>query len=137
MHHLDGFFTRRRGLRPLTDPAVRPVEPRLMDCGGAEPMVEDRVGGRMGGLLRSAQPQRIARRFPGAAELPLKAEPRVRVPVELPAGGPTTVGLKVAAPEDARPGSSFIVHLVQRTGSRIVGGVAVEVRIPGTHGEAT
>jgi hypothetical protein len=56
----------------------------------------------------------------------------VRVPVELPAGGPTTVGLKVAAPEDARPGSSFIVHLVQRTGSRIVGGVAVEVRIPGT-----
>jgi hypothetical protein len=93
-------------------------------------MVEDRVGG----LLRSAQPQRIARRFP-AAELPLKAERRVRVPVELPAGGPTTVGLKVAAPEDARPGSSFIVHLVQRTGSRIVGGVAVEVRVPGTHGE--
>jgi hypothetical protein len=137
VHQLDGFFTRRRGLRPLTDPAVRPVEPRLMDCGGAEPTVEDRLGGRVGGLLLSAQPQRIARRFPGAVELPLKAGPRVRVPVELPAGGPTTVGLKVAAPEDARPGASFVVHLVHRAGSRIVGGVAVEVRIPDAHGETT
>jgi hypothetical protein len=110
-----------------------------MDCGGAEPMVEDRmggrVGGRVGGLLRSAQPQRIARRFPGAVELPLTAQARVRVPVKLPAGVPTTVGLKAAAPESARPGSIFLVHLVQRTGSRIVGGVAVEVRVPGTHGE--
>jgi hypothetical protein len=133
VHHLDGFFTRRRGQRLLTDAEVRPVERPLMDCGGPEPMAEDRVGG----LLFSEQPQRIARRFPGAVELPLTVQARVRVPVRLPAGAPTTVGLKVAPPESAPPGSIFLVHLVQRTGSRIAGGAAVLIRIPGTSGQPT
>lgn len=133
VHQAKGFFARPTGLRPLVVSAARPVEHRLMDCGGAEPHPQDRVGG----VLLSTRPERIARRFPNAVERRLKAEPRVRVPVELPPGATTTVGLKVAAPEDARPGSSFLVDLVQRDGSRVVGGVAVEVRVAGDHGLAS
>ncbi|TWF76645.1 hypothetical protein FHX44_112540 [Pseudonocardia hierapolitana] len=133
VHRVRGFFVRPEGLRPLAVPAVRPRERRLMDCGGAEPIAEEYVGG----VLRSTQPQRVARRFPGAVELPLKAKPRIRVPVALPADAPTTVGLKITAPSDAHPGASFMVHLVQHDGTRLVGGVAVEVHTPGAHREAT
>jgi hypothetical protein len=127
VHRAREFFA-GRGTRPLAIPAVRPVERRPMDCVGGEPIPEERVGG----VLLSTRPQRIARRFPDAVERPVKAALRVRVPVHPPAEAPTTVGLKITVPPDAIPGSTFIVDLVQREGSVIVGGVAVEVRTPNT-----
>lgn len=133
VHRARGFFARPEGLRPLVVPAVRPVEHRLMDCGGTEPPTEERVGG----VLFSTQPERIARRFPDAVEYRLKAQPCVKVSVEVPASATTTVGLKVTAPKDARPRSSFLIHLVQHDGYRVVGGVAVEVRTPSHHGTAS
>jgi hypothetical protein len=129
VHRVKGFFARPSGLRPLNVAPVRPLERRLMDCGGAEPVAKDRVCG----MLLSTEPQRIARRFPDAVELPLKAQPRVRVSVELPAGASTIVGLKIAAPLNARPDTSFVVHIVHRDRTRILGGVAVEVRTLDVH----
>ena len=65
------------------------------------------------------------------AERRLKREPRIRVSVELPAGATTTIGLKLALGDDAHPGASSLIHLIHRDGSRIAGGVAVELRAPG------
>ena len=128
VHRSQAFFaTRRPAPRPLPLPPRRPVREQLMDCGG----VEQREDARVGGVLTSARPDRIAERFPNAVERPVPAGRQVRVPVELAAGAPTVVGLRIAAPEGAEPGTTFTTHLAQREagGRRLVGGVAVQVRI--------
>jgi hypothetical protein len=125
VHKSAAFFPGRR-VRPLR-PAVRPPEPepgeepQPMDCGGRERPPE-----RAGGILGPHVPERIALRFPDGVELPLRDVPRARVRIGPPAGGTSVVGLKVTAP--AEPGT-FLVHLVQREGKRIVGGVALEARV--------
>ena len=125
VHKSAAFFPGRR-VRPLR-PAVRPPEPdpgeepQPLDCGGRERPPE-----RAGGILGPHVPQRIASRFPDGIELPLRDVPIARVRIQPPAGGASVVGLKVTAP--AEPGT-FLVHLVQREGKRIVGGVALEARV--------
>jgi hypothetical protein len=71
VHRTKEFFAFGRP-RPLPLPPPRPESERLMDCGGLEPRHADRVGG----LLTSARPDRIARRFPEAVELRLRAGER-------------------------------------------------------------
>lgn len=125
VHRSPAFFPGRR-VRPLS-PAIQPPEPnpgeeqQPMDCGGRELPPE-----RAGGILGPDDPQRIARRFPEGVELPLKDVPRARVRIQPPDGGTSVVGLKVTAP--AEPGT-FLVHLVQRQGKLIVGGVALEAHV--------
>lgn len=130
VHRTKSFFTSGRARpRPLRLPArtPEPHEDRLMDCGGLEPRRTDRVGG----VLTSRDPERIARRFPEAVELRVGPGDRVRVPVALPPNAPTVVGLKIEAPEAAKHGTTFTTHLLHRQGAgrRVVGGVAVQVRV--------
>jgi hypothetical protein len=51
--------------------------------------------------------------------------------VTLPPEATTVVGLKIVAPHEAKPGTTFTTHLVHlnATGRRLVGGVAVQVRV--------
>jgi len=130
VHRTKAFFASSRPRpRPLQLPPPRPEpEPdQLMDCGGVEPWRTDRVGG----VLTSRHPDRILRRFPQAVELRVGPGDRVRVPVALASEAPTGFGLKIAAPEHAEPGTRFTTHLVHRQagGKRLVGGVAVQVRV--------
>lgn len=115
----------------LTDPDARADAAREpMDCGGAPPAPRPRIGG----FLTSADPKRVARRFPGGVMLPVPTgdrEGRARIPVQLAHGGPTVVGLRVVVPRDAAPGSQFTTHLAHRDvdAKRLVGGAAVTIRV--------
>lgn len=129
----DFFAARRPKPQPLVLPPYRP-EPRhdrLMDCGGLEPPTPARIGG----FLTSDRPDRIARRFPDAVEFRVGRGRQSRVPVALGAGTSTVVGFKVTAPTKVEPGTTFTTHLAQRDvdGKRLVGGVAVQVRVRAPH----
>jgi hypothetical protein len=134
VHRTKEFFASGRP-RPLPlPPPRRETTERLMDCGGLEP----RHAGRVGGLLTSARPDRIAQAFPDAVELRFRPGARARVPVTVPPQAPTVVGLKIVAPRDAKPGATFTTHLAYRdaNGRRLRGGVAIEVRVHGDEQEA-
>jgi hypothetical protein len=127
IHRSKDFFTAPRlRLEPVAAPTRKRVQ--LMDCGGAEPATARQE--RIGGILTSDQPQRIADRFGGGYEQRL-GDGTARVPVALAAGGTTTVGFKVTVPLGAKPGTTFTTHLAQRgsDGKQLVGGVAVQVRV--------
>jgi hypothetical protein len=136
VHRSKDFFPSGRPRpHPWPAPPSGPEPERLMDCGGLAPDRTDRVGG----LLTSRRPEQIARRFPEAVELRVRAGDRIRVPVTLASAAPTVVGLKITAPEQAEPGTTFTTQLVHRRagGKHLVGGVAVQVRVPGSRvGEA-
>jgi hypothetical protein len=80
----------------------------------------------------SKNPQSIlAERLRDATLLQVPAG-RVRdVPVTVPFGSVLRIGARIHVPKDAKRGSRFKVHIVQRTPflRRVLGGVAVEVRV--------
>jgi hypothetical protein len=130
VHRSAAFFAARRpNLRslPLAPPRPGPRPDRLMDCGGLESPRPEHIGG----ILTSDRADSTARRFPDAVEHRVDPGGQVEVPVALSAGTPTVVGFKVTAPQGVQPGTAFTTHLAQREvgGKRLVGGVAVQVRI--------
>lgn len=67
--------------------------------------------------------------FPGGVELPFPSGERVSLPLRLRPLQPTRLGLRFQVPADAPADTQFVLDIVQRTGKRVVGGVAVEVTV--------
>ncbi len=80
-------------------------------------------------MLTSRAPERLAEQFPGALELAFAHGERTGFPVLLRPSEALRVGLRVQVPGNAKRGSRFTVDLLQRENGRIVGGVAMEVRV--------
>ena len=74
-------------------------------------------------------------RFTGALEAIFPRGTVAHLPIRLPAASQVLVGLRVSVPNHAKPGSSFIVDMVQRDQrtKRIVGGVAVQINVTPKH----
>lgn len=106
--------------------APAPTRPAPLDCAcgdhaapaDAEPA-----------LLTSHVPERLAEAFPGALELAFAPGKRAQLPVLLRPAESLRVGLRVKVPPNAKRGTRFTVDLVQRENGKIVGGVALEVRV--------
>ncbi|WP_044870366.1 HAD family hydrolase [Pseudomonas sp. LFM046] len=80
-------------------------------------------------LLTNHAPERLAEAFPGALELAFAQGQRTTLPVLLRPAESQRIGLRVKVPANAKRGSRFTLDLVQRENGRIVGGVALEVRV--------
>ena len=99
----------------------------LLDCGSYTPGPDLVNKGR---IITSATPDLALRRFPNSFEAIL-SERKPRLRVELPPRSQRVVGLKIAVSSKAEAGEPIKLHFVQRhvKTKKIVGGVAVEVRI--------
>jgi hypothetical protein len=94
-----------------------------LDCAGAAADGADRT---------SSRAQRVAERFAGASPLTLAPGRALEVPVPSRPGGQIVVGLRLQAPRQAHRGAPLRLDLVERDeGGRIVGGVAVQLRVRG------
>jgi hypothetical protein len=108
------------------DEADAPAPTDTLDCGyavhehAAAPAAVDRDAAADGPLTP---------RFPDAMELPFTRGERVGVPIKLRPLESMRMGLRFKLPADARVGASFTLDLIQREGQRVVGGVAVAVRV--------
>jgi hypothetical protein len=85
-----------------------------------EASADDREGHDTGTLLRE---------FAGNLELPFAAGERATHTVKLRPQEPTRLGLLFQLPADAPAGARFVLDVVQRVGTKVVGGVAVEVNV--------
>lgn len=79
------------------------------------------------GLIQTDEQVRAT--FGDRVELPIQPGARVRMPLRLKPAEILLVGLRLTAPADAEPGTTFTVDAVQREGQTAVGGVAVQVRV--------
>lgn len=71
----------------------------------------------------------LLREFAGSLELPFGAGERAALTVKLRPQEPTRLGLRFQLPADAPAGARFVLDVVQRVGTRVVGGVALEVNV--------
>ncbi|HEX7836549.1 MAG TPA: hypothetical protein VF469_03750 [Kofleriaceae bacterium] len=115
---------------PLT-PMTAGAPALVRDCGSHRP--PGHVPCR-GGALTSQAPEVITRMWSPAWRLPMADQGRARVTAALQPHDQRTVGLHIAVDRTAAPGQSSVVHLVERDPStrKVVGGVAVEVRVGGS-----
>jgi hypothetical protein len=116
----------RRTRLELDVPAPARGSDRL-ECGG-DPAARLRPARS---LLTSEHPELIAQTFGAASRVAFPAGLVGRIPIELASGGQHVVGVLIAVPRDARPGTVFTTHLAQRQARtrQLTGGIAVEVHV--------
>jgi hypothetical protein len=134
LHASPAPFVRTPGLRPAAwvSPAT-PIadEGVALDCAG---QADDATGpAPPAGVARSDDPTTLASLPVFRTEALFGEGVRAHIPVRLAAQQQLTFGLRLRVPPEARPGELLHVDLVQREGpsGRIVGGVAVEIRVKG------
>jgi hypothetical protein len=111
-----------RPIRPVRTPDLPTPHNGELDCGGVAAEAADAP------LSASL---RIARQFEHASEVGFKEGRSAEIPLTLEPRGQVVIGVRLRAPRGARPGSTFLLDLLQRerdTG-RVVGGVAVHIRV--------
>src|SRR5207247_5875687 len=108
--------------------------PRLLVGAGSGERLAARVAGRNGGLdcgggavdadTADVPPaERLAQRFEGAQHMTLAPGRVAALPVPSASAGQVLVGLRLQAPQNARPGESFLLDIVERDeAGRVVGG---------------
>ncbi len=118
-------------LRLRANALVLPTAPLRGDSGRLDCSCDEHPNAEDAGsaLLTSHVPERLATAFPGALELAFGRGERARLPVLLRPAEALRVGLRVKVPANAKRGTRFTLDLVQRENDRIVGGVALEVRV--------
>lgn len=129
VHRSRDFFVLAGEVKPARFiPSVREDANAMpaLECGGPLPGHDGRVRGHA--LIDSRHPERVAQQFGLAYALPLASATKAMLQVEL-AAGQQHVGLLVQVPAQAKPGQHHRLHLVQRQGKQIVGGVALDVRV--------
>ena len=116
-----------RRFRPAVRPPRQSPEHVELEC-GAHLVAPTANKGR---VITSAAPDLVLGRYGGAWELPLTRQPRVRLPIQIALHSQRTIGLLVQVGKDAAEGATHQLHVVQRhrKSRRIVGGVALEVRV--------
>ena len=148
---LERLVNPTRAARPLIertraiDPgAVRFIDPARVSL-LRDPNTEMRIRLAAGSTLSRARPGRITatpvgsrrriRSLAGQRAVEFGRGERAVIPIELEAGRPLHASLLVTAPEDARPGETFDLDLVERdsTGA-VVGGIGIQIRIVSNDG---
>lgn len=139
VHRSEAFFAHAKGAKPrrFEPPAGHAADPMAalatLECGAPLPGVHGPVYSH--DLINSRHPEQVARHFGPAFAWPLPARPKSSLTVDLPSGQ-QRVGLLVQVDAQAEPGHIHRLHLVQRQGQRVVGGVALELRIVSRRNQA-
>jgi hypothetical protein len=132
VHRSERFFNLAGDAKPhrfIPDVRDHRIDRPALECGGPLPGDDhhDRSGNA---VIGSRHPELVARHFGPAFALPLPPTPKAALAVELPSGQ-QRVGLLVQVDPQAKSGQHHRMHLVQRQGEQIVGGVALAVRVLG------
>ena len=132
IHRSEAFFRSVKAEVKRFDPKLPKPRPTprqiLLDCGG-------RIPGSSGvdprRILTSETPDLVLQRFPDSWEVKYAARPKTGLPVDIPPFSQVVVGLKVSASPRPKVRQPVKLHFVQRhrRTRRIVGGVAIQVRV--------
>ena len=137
MHRSERFFALAEHAKPqrfVPNARDERIDPAALDCGGPLPDDHHHHDQRDGSaLIDSRHPELVSRQFGAAFALPLPPKPTTTLAVDLPSGQ-QRVGLLVQVDPKAKPGQRHRLHLVQRQGPQIVGGVALEICVRGRTG---
>lgn len=128
-------FVRPRGFSRMRASILHPVgleqiidEKELLDCGGEESLRERTVPLEI--WTNKSGPVWAERYFFKAQERRLPVGRVARCKVASKTGFPIVLGIRLEVPQNAKPGISLLVDLVQRDQKeRIVGGIAVQINI--------
>jgi hypothetical protein len=131
VHRSDAFFANAKGAKPqrfMPQAGDHPADHATLECGA--PLQGAHRPVRSHHIIDSQHPEQVALHFGPAYAWPLPPRPKATLAVDLPPGQ-QHVGLLVQVDGKAQSGQTHRLHLVQRQGNRIVGGVALELRIVG------
>jgi hypothetical protein len=98
---------------------------KTLDCAGhAKASIAD-----ANALLTDKNPEHLAAAFPTSLELDFTKGQQAQLPLRLQPLEAQRLGLRIKVPANAKPGSSFLLDLVQLEHGKVVGGVALRINV--------
>ncbi|MFZ1528163.1 MAG: hypothetical protein WAT19_05395 [Ferruginibacter sp.] len=133
VHKSKEFFSRDKNLKisslkNIPKTKARPAAHDLLDCGGH---INKQQKDKNKLLLTSRHPELVAQRFPNAFESFFEPGNKAAMKIQLLPHSQRVAGFKIQVPANAKKGTCFKTHLVQRNSKRkrVTGGITVEIMV--------